>query len=578
MSKRKEFRSDLSMNRLLERLDAEVRDEIRFYLEERAREFVDEGMEPGEAWKASLDAFGDVGRIEAEVRGWAKTRESKRRGWEMLSSLMQNLRYTVRTLLAKPGFTVVALITLALGIGANTAIFSLVHATLFRAPPVHEPDQLAAVFTTSRRGFPRSSSSYPDYLDYRDRSTHFADMAATSFLPASLGDDSGGAVFVTLQAVTGNYFELLGVTPASGRLLQPQDDVLRAGAAVAVLRHDYWKDHFLSDPEIVGQTIRLNSAAFEVVGVARPGFKGMRLDAEPEIWIPLQSGALLGVGTISQETIWERRGSRWMDMLLARLNPESTVEQARAELLAVSDQLAEEDPDARGPRSVTVDALPGYLLPNGSEAQMRGFVWLLMGVTGFTLLLACANLANLLLARASARKREIGVRLAIGAGRGRLVRQLLTESTVLALVGAGAGVFLADMLIKLLGNFQLPGSVTIDSLGIGLDGRLLLSALAISLATTVLFGLVPALQATRPEVGQQLRVRIPHGARGWRGRVDKGLRGRAEGGWRRRHTQRVSGGRHGREGFDGRPRSVRRTSPACVARISRRTPARRRDR
>ena len=505
MSKRKEFRSDLSMNRLLERLDAEVRDEIRFYLEERARAFVDEGMEPGEAWKASLDAFGDVGRIEAEVRGWAKTRESKRRGWEMLSSLMQDLRYTVRTLLAKPGFTVVALITLAWGIGANTAIFSLVHATLFRAPPVHEPDQLAAVFTTSRRGFPRSSSSYPDYLDYRDRSTHFADMAATSFLPASLGDDSGGAVFVTLQAVTGNYFELLGVTPASGRLLQPQDDVLRAGAAVAVLRHDYWKDHFLSDPEIVGQTIRLNSAAFEVVGVARPGFKGMRLDAEPEIWIPLQSGALLGVGTISQETIWERRGSRWMDMLLARLNPESTVEQARAELLAVSDQLAEEDPDARGPRSVTVDALPGYLLPNGSEAQMRGFVWLLMGVTGFTLLLACANLANLLLARASARKREIGVRLAIGAGRGRLVRQLLTESTVLALVGAGAGVFLADMLIKLLGNFQLPGSVTIDSLGIGLDGRLLLSALAISLATTVLFGLVPALQATRPELVHALK-------------------------------------------------------------------------
>ena len=506
MSKRKEVRSDLSMNRLLHRLDAEVRDEIRFYLEERAREFVDEGMEPGEAWKAALYAFGDVGKIESEVRSWAKTRESKRRGWEMLSSLMQDLRYIVRTLLAKPGFTVVALMSLALAIGANTAIFSLVHATLFRAPPVHEPDQLAAVFTTSRRGFPRASSSYPDYLDYRDRSTHFVDIAALSYLPASLGDDSGRAVFVTLQAVTGNYFELLGVTPASGRVLQPQDDVLRAGAPVAVLRYEYWEDQFLSDPAVVGKTIRLNGVAFEVVGVARPGFKGMRLDAEPEIWIPLQTGALLDVGSISrQETIWETRGSRWLDMLIARLNPGSTVEQARAELLAVSDQLAEEDPDARGPRSVTVDALPGYLLPNGSETQMRGFVWLLMGVTGFTLLLACANLANLLLARASARKREIGVRLAIGAGRGRLVRQLLTESTVLALVGAGAGVFLADLLLKLMGNFQLPGSVTIASLGIGLDGRLRLFALAISLVTTLPFGLVPAIQATRPELVHALK-------------------------------------------------------------------------
>ena len=171
----------------------------------------------------------------------------------------------------------------------------------------------------------------------------------------------------------------------------------------------------------------------------------------------------------------------------------------------MSDRLAEEDPDARGPRSVTVDALPGYLLPNGSEVQMRGFVWLLLGVTGFTLLLACANLANLLLARASARQREIGVRLAIGAGRGRLVRQLLTESIVLALAGACAGVFLADLLIRLLGDFQLPGSVTIASLGIGLDGRLLAVALAIALLTTLFFGLVPAIQATRPEFVHALK-------------------------------------------------------------------------
>ena len=192
-------------------------------------------------------------------------------------------------------------------------------------------------------------------------------------------------------------------------------------------------------------------------------------------------------------------------MSIGRLRPGSTVEQARAELLAISDQLTEEDPIARGPRSVTVDALPSYQLPNGSEAQIRGFVWLLLGVTGFTLLLACANLANLLLARASARKREIGVRLAIGAGRGRLLRQLMTESVVLAVAGAGLGVFVADTFLRLLGNFQLPGSVTIASLGIGLDGRLLVMALAISLVTSVLFGLVPALQATHPDLVHALK-------------------------------------------------------------------------
>ena len=201
----------------------------------------------------------------------------------------------------------------------------------------------------------------------------------------------------------------------------------------------------------------------------------------------------------------ERRANRWMGMSIGRLRPGSTVEQARAELLAISDQLTEEDPIARGPRSVTVDALPSYQLPNGSEAQIRGFVWLLLGVTGFTLLLACANLANLLLARASARKREIGVRLAIGAGRGRLLRQLMTESVVLAVAGAGLGVFVADTFLRLLGNFQLPGSVTIASLGIGLDGRLLVMALAISLVTSVLFGLVPALQATHPDLVHALK-------------------------------------------------------------------------
>ncbi len=421
----------------------------------------------------------------------------------MIGSLLQDMRYAVRTLATKPGFTAVALATLALGIGANTAMFSVVYATLFRAPPVHEPDELVAVFTTSRRGFPRSSTSYPDFLDYRDRSTRLADLAGTSSLSASLGNEDQGAEFVGVVTVTGNYFSLLGVPPAEGRMLQPQDDVLGSGALVAVLTHNFWQDRFGADPAVVGQTIRLNQVAFEVVGIAPPDFTGMRLGTGPQIWIPMQSGPSLSTGLSAPN--WESRGNRWMGMSIGRLVPGSTVEQARAELLAISDRLSAEDPGARGPRSVTVDALSGYQLPSGGEAQIRGFVWLLLGVAGFTLLLACANLANLLLVRASSRNRELCVRLAIGAGRGRLIRQFMTESTVLAVIGAGLGVLLASVLLRLLGAFQLPGGVTVASLGIDLDGRLLVVALGTSLLTVLLFGLVPALQATRPDLVQALK-------------------------------------------------------------------------
>ena len=306
-------------NRPLDRLDADLQDEIRFYLEERAKEFMEEGRDADAAWRAALEAFGDIERIEADIGRTAKTRGSRGRGWEMTSSILRDLRYALRTLAAKPGFTVVALATLALGIGANTAMFSVVHATLFRAPPVDEPDELVAVFTTSRRGFPRSSTSYPDFLDYRDRSTRLADLAGSSGLPASLGNDDEGAESVAVWTVTGNYFPLLGVPPSYGRMLQPQDDVLGGGALVAVLRHDFWEDRFGADPAVVGQTIRLNRIAFEVVGVAPPDFRGMSLGSGPQIWIPMQSRPALSTGPVTP--IWDQRGNRWMEMSIGRLAP-----------------------------------------------------------------------------------------------------------------------------------------------------------------------------------------------------------------------------------------------------------------
>ncbi|MFV2008134.1 MAG: ABC transporter permease, partial [Longimicrobiales bacterium] len=497
MSPHRGFRRDFHLGRFGRDLSKEIREEIRFYLEMRTQELIDAGMAPDEAWRQALDAFGDPKDIEKRARREARLGIGMKKRGQLMASFIQDLRYALRTLAGNPGFSVIAILTLALGIGANTAIFSIVDAALFRAPPVREPEQLAAVYTTSRRGFPRSSSSYLDYLDYRDRSTHFADIAATATLAAGLGNEELGARFTIVRAVTGNYFDLLGLTPALGRLIQPEDDRLQAGTAVVVLSHALWRDHFQADADIVGRTVRLNGSPFTVAGVAPVDFTGMSLSVRPDLWIPMQAGAYLGAGSIADPRVWETRAYRWIGRLIARLQPGTTVEQARAEMLAISAQLAEEDPEARGPRSVTVDALPGYALPVGSEAQMTRFVWLLLGVVGLTLLLACANVANLLVARASSRSREVGVRLAMGAGRGRLVRQLLTESMVLALLGGVAGLAVAWGVLALMGVLQLPGGVSIGMLDIGLDRGMLAVTLIISLVTGVVFGLAPALHATR---------------------------------------------------------------------------------
>ena len=188
------------------------------------------------------------------------------------------------------------------------------------------------------------------------------------------------------------------------------------------------------DPALIGRTIRLNGTAYEVIGVTPAAFDGVALGAQPDVWLPMRSAAAMNVGTIAQADIWERRGSRWIGRLVARVAPGATIDRARAELFGISEQLREEDPDARGPRSITVDPLQSAALPVGSEAATRQFVWLLVGVVGLILLLACANLANLMIARGVNRQRDIALRLALGAGRGRIVRQLFTESLLLATV------------------------------------------------------------------------------------------------------------------------------------------------
>ncbi|MGD8867328.1 MAG: ABC transporter permease, partial [Gemmatimonadales bacterium] len=421
--------------------------------------------------------------------------------------------------------------TLALGIGANTAVFSITDQVLFRGPPVTEPDRLAAVYTTCRRGFSKCSSSYPDYEDYRDISHSFVDMAAYNSVPLNIDGAASSARLATGQLVTGNYFELLGIRPYLGRLVLPTDNRVES-AHVAVLEFGFWTDAFGGDPTVVGRTIRLNGESFTVVGVALPGFHGMSLDTGADVWLPMLAGPALGeaVGAASDPAVFRSRGSRWIQTLIGRLAPGATLVQARSEMDAIARRLGEEYPDEwaalGGARGITVDRSEGYILPVIGESELRRFVWLLFGVVGFTLLLASANVANLLVARATTRRREIGVRLAVGAGRARLIRQFLTESLALGLLGGAAGLAVAQVMLHLLNAFDLPGGVSISSLGVGLDTRVLLFTFLISVLTAMVFGLVPALQATRRDLVTSIKGDSPRGELAFGGgqqRLRKGL-------------------------------------------------------
>jgi predicted permease len=494
------------------RLERELDEEFRFHLAMEVEKLVGRGMSEQEARRIALRKFGSIRRQRDRAR-WAW-------GVGLARDLEADSRFVVRHLKRNPGFAAGAVLTLALGIGANTAIFSLADQVLLRRPAVDEPGRLAALHTTCRRGALRCSSSYPDFEDYRDLSRSFLDMAAYSPVPLNLGD-SEAARLATGLLVTGNYFGLLGTGMHLGRPIQPADGAAGAHAQVAVLGYDLWRDAFGSDPEIVGQTVRLNGTPYRVIGVAREGFRGLDLNLTPDVWIPIRTAPELGpaVGGAGEPEAFEDRGFRWIGTLVGRLTPGVTVEQASIEMEQLASRLGERYPEERasigGVRGITVDPVRGYLLPRGSETALKRFVWMLIAVVALSLLLAAANLANLLLARATTRAREIGIRLAVGAGRARLVRQLLTESLVLSLVGGAGGLVVGKTMLGLLDAFQLPGGVVIGELAVGLDRNVLMFALGLSVATAFMFGLVPAFQLTRSDLVSSLkgeRLRQPGSA------------------------------------------------------------------
>jgi predicted permease len=415
-----------------------------------------------------------------------------------MQSLWQDLRYGARMLLKKPGFTLIAIITLALGIGANTAIFSLVNTALLRPLPVERPEQLVS-FNNVSLNLP--VISFPNYRDFRDRNNVFSGMAAYRYTPLGLSNN-GVNERVWGYLVTGAYFEVLGVKPALGRFFTPEDDRAPGGHPVAVITYESWQKRFAGDSQVIGKTVIVNGRNFTIIGVAPQGFYGSEIIYRPEIWFPTMMQEQLEGGS----TLENRDQPTFFAQ--GRLKPGVTMSQAEAELKNIAAQLAREFPNEN--EGMTVALSPAGLLGAWMRGTVIGFAGVLMAVVGLVLLLACVNLANLLLARATERRKEIAVRLAIGAGRWRLVRQLLTESILLSTLGGALGFLLAYWLVEAVMSLKPPIDVALST-ELQIDGRVLLFTLIVSGLTGLVFGLLPALQATKPDLAPALKNEVSMG-------------------------------------------------------------------
>ena len=457
-------------------VEQEIDEEVAFHLEMRTRELVSRGMDPESARRIALRRLGDLHDLKQECAGLGRKRDRDMRVRQWLDELRYDVKYALRQLRRSPGFTVVAALTLALGIGANAAIFALVDATLLRPLSFSEPDRLVRLWTRTARA-ERAPVSPLDMLDWQERTRHFQAIAsyAPNIASMVLSGPDGTAETIPRQWVSAAFFDVLGVKPIVGRTFTSVDNDQAADAVV--LGEGLWRARFGADPSLAGRTIRLDGEPYTVVGVVPKEFEWMG------------NNSLWGLRPIPRDPALRRPLAL---SVIGRMKPGVTFDVARADLASVAASLAQEFPDTNRDRSIAMEPLRDALV----GADLRRTSLLFVGVVGIVLLICCGNVANLLLARGTVRTRELAVRAALGAGRRRIVRQLLTESIVLSMIG-GVLALAAGAFVLRVAPTVIPPGVLPSDIALQFDARVVTFCATTALLVGLLFGIAPAWQATR---------------------------------------------------------------------------------
>ncbi|HEX9940624.1 MAG TPA: ABC transporter permease [Thermoanaerobaculia bacterium] len=463
-------------------VEQDVDDEIAFHVETRTRELIEEGMAPSAAREEALRLFGDAQRVRRACVEIGRRREKGRRRTEILAEMRQDAAFALRQLRKAPAFTLVAVLALALGIGATAALFSVLYAVVLRPLPFDHPERVVVLLALNPERETRSLSP-GSFLEFRRRMRSVGSLAA-SFNSSFNLTGEGPPERIEGALVSAGWFEAFGARPVLGRVFSADED--RPGRdRVAVLSHRLWRGRFGADPEVVGRTVRLNGLPHTVLGIMPASFD-LRSDS-PRLWVPLALGP-------EERTNFGNKFLR----VVGRLRPGVSVPAAQGEAETVARQIVELDPRFNTGLGARIEPYVDRLL-----GGYRKRLWVLLGAVGCVLLIACVNVANLLLARGAARSREIALRAALGAGRGRIVRQLLTESLMLALIGAAGGLGLAHLGVRSLVAASPPGMPRLEQAGI--DGPVLAFTLGLSLLSSLLCGLVPALKTARPDLQSMLK-------------------------------------------------------------------------